>query len=376
MRAHQPRDARLAEDRPRLRDGRRRVEAAGLDPVAEAGEAPGRLGDAVGDLGIDRGRPEGRDVEDPHRALRHGFAPERAEAVRRDGIRVGRPEDPHRRREILDGARHRPDHLEVEHDRRQPAFPRHPAGGGFQADEAGMGSGAADRAARVGPERQGADPGGHGRDGAAAGAPGRQRRIPRVPGDPVDRVAGVALDGQLRDVGLAQDHRPGRAQPRHRRLVPVDRARGPLPREEPAAPAGREPGDVQAVLDGQRHAVEGPERPSRPPARRARGGGALRALGIDGDEGVERGVHGLGPLQAGAGGRDRARRPGGVAAPQGRGREGPERARRVDPGHDSSSRCAIQRASGPVRPVAGFAGGRAKRPALGGRVPSRTRACA
>ena len=92
--------------------------------------------------------------------------------------------------------------------------------------------------------------------------PAVRRSIPGVLGGAEQRAVGLKVGAQLGHVGLAQDHRAGRAQP-------ADQARiraGEVVLERRVAGRGGKPRDVECLLDGDGHAVQRPEPGSFLPA--------------------------------------------------------------------------------------------------------------
>jgi hypothetical protein len=152
---------------------------------------------------------------------------------------------------------------------------------GLQADEAAIGGRDADRAGAVRRGRGGAQPGCDGRATATARAANRAVRVPGVARDPEGGALGVAHDGELGQVGLAEDHGTGGAQPRDEVVVSL----GP-PTVRGRAPRGELAGHVLGVLDGDRHAEQGPLVPCA--AARIRLPGVHKGpLGHHGPKGVQ-----------------------------------------------------------------------------------------
>jgi hypothetical protein len=188
---------------------------------------------------------------------------------------------------------------------REPADSGHPPGRRLEADQPGVRRGPADRAAAVradGERRQARRHRGH---GAAARPAGGEAEVPWVPGRAEQAVAGVALDRELGDVGLADDDRArAAAQARDRQLVLIRHEAG----VEERSPGRPHPAREKVVLHRDRHAIEGTQNPAAraAPVARAR----LLAGGVvESDDRVERRVE---PLDAGeraieeVGGRDLA----------------------------------------------------------------------
>ena len=215
--------------------------------------------------------------------------------------RVGSGEHRHRDVDVADGPRDRARDLEIVEDRGKPVGARHPPDGRLQPEEAGVRGGPPDRAAAVGAERQRRHAARDRRDGAAARSAGRQRRVPGVARRAEERVVGVALQGQLGDIGLAEDDGAGAAQPRHRQLVGVRNEVG----VEPRAPGRAQAPDEQVVLDRHRNAVEGAQRRALRPARGARPRRRAGALRIERDDRIQ---HRVQPPDARLGGVERLER--------------------------------------------------------------------
>ena len=85
----------------------------------------------------------------------------------------------------------------------------------LEAEQAAAAGGDADRAAAVGAERAADQAGGDRGRRAAARAARRAVEVPRVAGRAERRRLGERRDLELGDVGLADDHRAGGAQPPH-----------------------------------------------------------------------------------------------------------------------------------------------------------------
>ena len=125
--------------------------------------------------------------------------------------------------------------------------------GRFEPDDPAQRGGLADRAARVGAERPRSEAGGDGGGAAPRRTPGHARAIPRVEHRP---EGGVLVGGAHRElvlVGLAQQRRARRREPRDGgggvgRAVALEDARARLRRHA---------GGAEEVLDGERHAAQG-----------------------------------------------------------------------------------------------------------------------
>ena len=131
------------------------------------------------------------------------------------------------------------------------------------------------------PSDRGAEERARGRSRAAAGAAGVGVQVPRVARGAV--TVGEAGDGEFREVGLPQQHRP--------RLLEVGDHRGVFPGDEigqNAGPAGApHPRRVELVLDGHRYAVERPSVVPRRDFLLCLPGGRHGQLSRDGQIGIE-----------------------------------------------------------------------------------------
>ena len=175
------------------------------------------------------------------------------------------------------------------------------AAGRPEAGRPGQGGGHADRGTGIAAERTDSQPG-RDRDGRpAAGAAGDSPGIPRVPASAEEGVLGRSAIGEFVEVGLADEHRAGGPEPGHDFGIAL---RDPVGEE--ARPAGaRDARDVDAVLDGDRHAVKKAQGPAL--ARRGIRGprGFACRLGGHCDESMEERIEFLDALEAGLGSRDR-----------------------------------------------------------------------
>ena len=121
--------------------------------------------------------------------------------------------------------------------------------------------------------------------------PEERAGIPRVARRAAaQRAVGDALPAELRQRRLAQDHRARLAHPRDHGRIGRGRRRIAGLRAVPR----RQPGDIDVVLDRDRHAVERPVRRPAAPAHLRRLGRARRPRRIDR---LERGKPRLQPLQ-------------------------------------------------------------------------------
>ena len=228
----------------------------------------------------ERRRPRRRQLQPPAGGVEH--------------IRPGH--DLERQSEVVGAPRQRPADVDVDRrpsarDREAPL--RHHPVGGFMAVDAAVVRRVADRAADVAARLQGREPGRQRRRRAARGAARHPAHVPRVVGRAVDRVEGLPVAEPHRHVGLAEDHRARRQQPVDRERV---RLRPVVPQLR-QAPGGRQPGDVERLLDRHRHPVQGP--PDLAPRQRLvrRPGAPARPVRVEHHDGVEVRVEPLGPCQ-------------------------------------------------------------------------------
>ena len=151
---------------------------------------------------------------------------------------------------VVDGEREHRDAVER-------AAGRHRAGGRdhaearLQADDIAEAGRHAARARRVGAERERHQPGRDRDARARAGPAGNELWVERIARHPIGRAHADETGRELVEIGLADRDRAGGAQPLHAgrvglRRVGEGRARG----------GGRQAGDIDVVLDGERHAVE------------------------------------------------------------------------------------------------------------------------
>ena len=178
-----------------------------------------------------------------------------------------------------------------------------PSPAGPQADDAAPRRRTTDRAAGVLAQRCGAKKGGRCRAGSAAGAAGESVEIPRVA---VEAVSLGRAEGELGQVGLAQQDSSGPLQICDSRGVLVGKEVG----HEPRADGGPDSPSPDLVLDRHRDSVHRAE-------ILAPGDGPLRLLGSghrlvagDGQVRVELEVEGIDAIQVGRGclnGRDLSR---------------------------------------------------------------------
>ena len=174
------------------------------------------------------------------------------------------------------------------------AVTRHRAVGGLRADGASHEGGLADRAARVGTEREGHHVGGDSRGGATAGAAGDTLGVPRVLGRTEGGVLGGRTHGELVHVGLTDDGQAGFLD-----LGGDGRVVGGLPVAENLGGAGgAQSARHHVVLQGDRHAGQAVQGFPRRAARVHVGGGRQGALTVDGDEGVDAVVDRVDAVQA------------------------------------------------------------------------------
>jgi hypothetical protein len=111
----------------------------------------------------------------------------------------------------------------------------------------------------------------------------------RVAGAAIDRVDALPVGQVDRHIGLADDDRARRLQPLHQQRI----LQGDLVLEARMAPGGREPGDIEALLDGHRHAEQ---RLVKPPGRGVhRLGCGIGGLEIRHREGIDGAIAFLDP---------------------------------------------------------------------------------
>ena len=150
------------------------------------------------------------------------------------------------------------------------AVGRHPAGGGAEAGHAARRGGDPRAARGVGGEREQGGAGGDRDRRATARAAGAAGRVARVA-----RARRERAEAELVRAGLADDHRARLPQPRDDRRVALRHAALAPPER------GRQPGDVDQVLDRDGDAVERSARPAGEGFGRA-----ARAFLVDVDEGA------------------------------------------------------------------------------------------
>ena len=151
--------------------------------------------------------------------------------------------------------RHRADLVERRGERDQPVA-RHRAVGGLEADHTAQRGRLADRASRVGPERQRREPCGHCRGRSPAGATGHPAGVVWVAGGSEGGVLGGRAHGELVEVRLADDDRAGGAKPLHHGGV----VWGAPTLEHPRRAGGGHSPRAQVVLQRHRHTRQGPDR--------------------------------------------------------------------------------------------------------------------
>src|SRR3989442_521731 len=175
--------------------------------------------------------------------------------------------------------RQRPDVVHRPRQRHHPG-PAHAAVRRLEPDHAAAGRGQPDRAAGVAADRTGDEPRGHRRCRATRRAARGVAGLPRVLHVAVVRVVAERAHRELRHVGLAEQDRAGRGQPRRRRArhvaaEVVARAR---------ATRGRQPRDHAQVLVSHGHAVQRAAEAAGHGLRLQRACGGERAVGVHGDE--------------------------------------------------------------------------------------------
>ena len=108
-------------------------------------------------------------------------------------------------------------------------------------------------------------------------------RVPRVARRRERQIEARAADGELVGRELPQDDRAGLAQLRdHRRI-----GRGDVVHQDLGMARGRQAGDIDDVLDADRHAVQRPSHTARGDLGLGRACGVHRGIGIQPDEGVQ-----------------------------------------------------------------------------------------
>ncbi len=157
--------------------------------------------------------------------------------------------------EIPHLTRHRPQHGKPRPAERT-ARVRHQSGRGAEAHDAAEGGWVAQAAAEIGAGGKHYHAGRERSGRAARGAGGRFLRIERVAGRAIDRVPGIGARAEFRGVGLGEDHRACRAQPRHVGLI----RGGDVIGEEEASEGGAKPRRLLEVLDAEGKPLEEAER--------------------------------------------------------------------------------------------------------------------
>ena len=137
---------------------------------------------------------------------------------------------------------------------RDEAVAADPAVGGLHPDHAAQRGGLADRATRVGAEREGREARGHGRRAAPARAARHPGEVAGVAGGAERRVLGGRAHGELVEVRLADGHRAGGGEALHDGGVV---GREPAVEDLRRAGGGDAPG-AEVVLEGDRHPGERP----------------------------------------------------------------------------------------------------------------------
>ncbi len=206
-----------------------------------------------------------------------------AERLRRPGVGAGHHGE--QQREVADVAGHRAADrrglpLVVERPLRHPAQRR------AQADDAAERRGVAQRPAHVGSVGQRDHAGGQRARRAPAGPARGPRRVDGVQRRAEDRVERVRPGRELRDVGLAEDHDAGPADPLDQELVGVGDVVGAQRRAVRRAPAG----DRVGVLEREREPVQRAHRGTGRQLLVGRRGTGPGALLVQRDDRVEPGV--------------------------------------------------------------------------------------
>lgn len=266
---------------------------AGLDRAAEVGEGVGRGAHGPGDRrveGAEFGTGEHADPQSGHRRCR----------VEPDGPQVGvaavrSGQAPQRGGEVADAARHRPDMPVAQRHPRPVAGDRDAAPGRLERRDPGVVGRSSYRDRDVAAESQRRHPRGDGRGLATTGPARGALGIPRVQRSPGDEIVGLCPVGEFGEIRLPQHDAARRAQPRHRRGV---RVRDPVG-EQTRTAGSAHPGDIEGVLDRDRHTVERTEARTGGDGR-VRAGGLFEGLvGRDGHEGIDAAVDLRDPIQVG-----------------------------------------------------------------------------
>ena len=181
----------------------------------------------------------------------------------------------------------------------RPGTPaRDPAEGRLQSGEPVHRRRDADRPTAVGPGGQRDQAGGQGRPRPAGRPAGGAVERPRVAGRTERLVDRVGLPPQLRAVGLADDHAPGRPQPLDQRRVVGGRRR---PGEDGRPVGGDEAGRVLEVLDPERDPGQGPDVLARRDALVDRVRVGQGRLGVHRHEGAHLAVEPVDAVEGGLG---------------------------------------------------------------------------
>ncbi len=161
---------------------------------------------------------------------------------------------------------------------------------GLEPEQPAPGRGNTNRTSAVGAERSADEAGGYRRPAAAAGAAWGTLQVPRIARRAEGWCLGERPDAQLGHIGLADHDRAGLAQLAHDLGI---RGRGDVA-VGVAAERGYLAGDIDVVLDGDRH-TEQRAAPSGAAARVGLVGFEQRALGEHDAEGIQLPVEALDP---------------------------------------------------------------------------------
>ena len=121
----------------------------------------------------------------------------------------------------------------------------------------------------------------------------RAALVPGIPGRTKNRAVGLKVCAQLRHIGLAQDDRTRRPQPRDEARI----LRRDVVLQRQVTGRRLQTCDVERLLDGDRDAVQSPQGPTLAVGTVGRPGGPHRAGLVDHHECVERTVHARDPIE-------------------------------------------------------------------------------
>jgi len=151
----------------------------------------------------------------------------------------------------------------------------------------------ADRAPDVGPDLERGEPAGERRGGTARRPAGGAGLVPGVRRRAEDLVVALHVAGVDRQVRLAEDHRTVAAQRGDRPCVLL----GHVPGQFRCARRGAHPGGGEAVLDRHRHTVQRPVHVAGGEGRVGGVGLPTGAVGVEGDDAVDRSVEPADPVE-------------------------------------------------------------------------------